>query len=195
MFTIHFGVPLFAGNTHVGTVKKNGENGDVLLLFIAEVRKISSAKAILGASHVLRLYKMCVLTLKSWCLETWWKVSWYMKGIDIADIYKYPLNIIIHTIWEVGFHRSQWRILPLLMVKGERWKVYCPEVLYMANRHWENARFCASMYFMLKIEWAQGYQRGFSAKPQFWRRTVTPQGSSSKLFWNRNLDFPVTSSW
>jgi len=50
----------------LGTVKKNGENGDVLLVVsIAEVRKISSAKAILGASHVLRFNKMCKKTLKS----------------------------------------------------------------------------------------------------------------------------------
>ena len=80
-----WGTSIF-GNTHVGNCeKKNGENGDVLLLFIAEVRKISSANC-LGASHVLRFYKMCKKRFKSDVWKSDEMVLWWQKGIDIADI-------------------------------------------------------------------------------------------------------------
>ena len=47
-------------NTHVGICeKKKRRKRSCFVGFIAEVRKISSAKAILGASHVLELHKMC----------------------------------------------------------------------------------------------------------------------------------------
>lgn len=123
-----------------------------------------------------------------------------MKGVMVTErdwycwLYKYPWNMIIHTIWEVGFHRSQWRILPLFMVKGEsimprgtlhgesplgECKVLCLHVIHVENR-------------MSPGIPKKDFQPNHSFEDG---STVTPQGSSCKLFWNTNLDFPVTSFW